>query len=82
MKLFCVEVGFRQARKTCSVTSSIVVFAKSKAAASRYAQENFHDALLYTQVLHVCEATHVFVDWTSGDVTIKETHPSTRKYHL
>jgi hypothetical protein len=73
MKLFCVEVGCRQGKNLCRMTTSIVVPAKTTADAIRYVEQHFPASLAQGTVQRVFEVMHVVVNWPQGDVEIAET---------
>jgi hypothetical protein len=68
--LYCIELGVRQAKNLCRMTTSIIAPAKSAADAIRYMEQHFPDALAHADVQRVFEARHVIINWPQGMVDI------------
>jgi 23S rRNA A2030 N6-methylase RlmJ len=71
-KLFCVELGIRQRKNLCRMTSSVLIMAKTPADAVEYVTRRCPRLLRRATVQRVFETGHVVVDWPTGDVAIVE----------
>jgi hypothetical protein len=72
MALFCVELGQRQTKNYCRMTTSVIVAAKTPENAVRYVEQHLPDALAHAAVQRVFRAQHVLVNWPNGTVKVAE----------
>ncbi|MDT8070598.1 MAG: hypothetical protein ROO76_20755 [Terriglobia bacterium] len=69
-RLYCVDLGFREAPNLVRMATSIFVAAENAAAAIQYVEDRFSAVLLRASIQRVVEAEGLIMNWTSGELEL------------
>ncbi len=69
-RLYCVDLGFREAPNLIRMSTSVFVSAENAAAAIQYLATNFPAVLHRAPIQRVVEADGLIMDWTSGELEL------------
>ena len=75
-KLFCVELGIRQRKNLCRMTTSMVLIAENSEDAIQNVKSRCPRALAQGEVQRVFEVEHVIVYWPTQTISIVESSES------